>query len=119
MCLCMQIAEVNALLGDKVEHLSEATEQAKMRLALLIQWWIEYRDNHDDLCQWLEGASTRLQRLVARAESTQPPRVSPTELLVDIQVLYGTQQRRVCNTTQCKVCRGGCLAFNMRICIVL
>ncbi len=77
---------MNVLLGDKVEQLSAATEKAKMRLSLFIQWWAEYYGNHDDLCVWLEGASTRLQRVVARAESTQPPRVSPAELLVDIQV---------------------------------
>lgn len=85
VCVYMQIARVNVLLGDEVEQLSSVTEKAKMRLALLVQWWIEYRGNHDDLCLWLEGASSRLQRLVARAESTHPPRVSPTELLVDIQ----------------------------------
>ena len=59
-CLCVQVARVNVLLGDKVEQLSAATEKAKMRLSLFIQWWAEYYGNHDDLCVWLEGASTRL-----------------------------------------------------------
>lgn len=71
---------------DEVESLNAATDEAKMRLSLFIQWWAEYRDNRDDLCPWLETGETRLQQLVARAESTQPPLVSPAELLIDVQV---------------------------------
>ncbi len=77
---------MNRLLADEVETLSSNTERARMRLTLFIQWWAEYYDNYDDLSRWLEGAETRLQQLVARAESTQPPLVSPAELLIDVQV---------------------------------
>ena len=86
LLFCMQISRVNRLLADEVDTLSSNTENARMRLTLFIQWWAEYCDNYDDLSRWLEGAETRLQQLVARAESTQPPLVSPAELLIDVQV---------------------------------
>ena len=86
-CTLFQIAQVNRTLGDQVDHLSASTDKAKMRLRLFVQWWVEYRGNHDDLSPWLDGAEIRLDQLRARAESTQPPLVSPGELLLDVQVL--------------------------------
>ena len=73
-----------------MEQLSASTDKAKERLRLFVQWWVEYHGNHDDLSPWLDGAEIRLDQLRARAESTQPPLVSPGELLLDVQVLCKT-----------------------------
>ena len=52
---------------------------------------MEYCSNHGDVVPWLEGAESRLEQLVARAESTQSPLVSPVELLQDAKVYVRVQ----------------------------
>ena len=81
-----QVVEVNHTLTQEIEDLSNSANAAKVRLQLFIEWWVEYCSNRGDVVPWLEGAESRLEQLVARAESTQSPLVSPVELLQDAKV---------------------------------
>lgn len=77
---------MNHALAQEIEDLSGSANAGKVRLQLFIEWWVEYCSNHGDVVPWLEGAESRLEQLVARAESTQSPLVSPVELLQDAKV---------------------------------
>ena len=77
---------MNHALAQEIEDLSSSANAGKVRLQLFIEWWVEYCSNHGDVVPWLEGAESRLEQLVARAESTQSPLVSPVELLQDAKV---------------------------------
>ena len=79
--------QINRGLTAEIESLSNDSATAKIRLQLFIEWWVEFHSNHGEICQWLEEAESRLDILEARAESTETPLVSPTELLNDTKVM--------------------------------
>ena len=82
----LQLVGINKALTHEIEILTSNSEQAKIRLQLLIQWWEEFYGNHSDVVSWLDEAETNLSQLLARFRSSQPPRVSPSEILQDMKV---------------------------------
>lgn len=79
---------INKTLTSEIETLSSSTEAAKLRLQLLIEWWVEYNGNYDDMLPWLDSMESSLSQLIARFKSTHPPRVSPMDLVQEIEVRY-------------------------------
>lgn len=84
--MILQLVIVNKTLSAEVETLVSSTEQAKLRLQLLIQWWEEFHGNHGDVVSWLDEAERSLRQLIARYVSTQPPRTSPGDVLEELKV---------------------------------
>ncbi len=76
---------VTKALAAEIEVLTSNTEQAKLRLQLLVQWWEEFHNNLTEVTSWLEEAETNLGQLLARYQSAQPPRVSPLDLRQEIK----------------------------------
>ena len=81
------------------------SEQAKLRLQLLVQWWEEFQSNHVEVLTWLEDAENGLEQLLARYRSLQPPRVSPVDVLQDIKVClsYTCHVSVMCLSCACHV----------------
>ena len=83
---CIQLLGVNKTLAAGIETVESNADQAKLRIQLLIDWWKEFHGNYGDVTLWLEEVETNINQLLARYHSTQPPRVSPIDLLQEIKV---------------------------------
>jgi hypothetical protein len=77
---------VNKILATEIKAVVSNADQAKLRIQLIIQWWEEFHNNYDDVTSWLDETETGLSQLLARYQSTQPPRVSPVDLHQEIKV---------------------------------
>ncbi len=80
------MVQANRGLTAEIERLRDSANAAMVRLQLFVEWWAEFHANRDDVIPWMDEAEARLDQIVARAESTQSPLVSPLELLADAKV---------------------------------